>query len=121
MTTDSNHIDPTAYIEELLAQASPDLMCQMLTDFINHILSAQADSVCGADDTTVSPQRTNTRNGYRHRRLDTRVGSRDIAIPKLRQGAFFPEWLLERRTRTEPALTTVIATRYLKRAYPLGV
>lgn len=60
MTTDPNHIDPTAYIEELLAQASPDLMCRMLTDFINHILSAQADSVCGADDTTVSPQRTNT-------------------------------------------------------------
>ncbi|CAB0569062.1 IS256 family transposase [Corynebacterium diphtheriae] len=55
-----------------------------------------------------------TRNGYRHRRFDTRVDSRDIANPKLRQGAFFPDWLLERRTRTERALTTVIATCYLK-------
>ena len=100
MATDPHHIDPTAYLEELLTQASPDLMRQMLTDFINQILSAQADSVCGADYATVSPQRTNTRNGYRHRRLDTRVGSLDIAIPKLRSGAFFPEWLLERRTRT---------------------
>lgn len=114
MATNPHHIDPTAYLEELLTQASPDLMRQMLTDFINQILSAQADSVCGADYATVSPQRTNTRNGYRHRCLDTRVGSIDVAIPKLRHGAFFPDWLLERRTRTERALTTVIATCYLK-------
>ena len=54
MATDPHHIDPTAYLEELLTQASPDLMRQMLTDFINQILSAQADSVCGADYATVS-------------------------------------------------------------------
>ncbi|MER0081249.1 IS256 family transposase [Corynebacterium sp. KPL2861] len=114
MAANPHHIDPTAYLEELLTQAFPDLMRQMLTDFINQILSAQADTVCGADYATVSPQRTNTRNGYRHRPLDTRVGSIDVAIPKLRHGAFFPDWLLERRTRTERALTTVIATCYLK-------
>ncbi|MGZ7495533.1 IS256 family transposase [Corynebacterium sp. ZY180755] len=114
MAADPNHIDPTAYVEELLTQASPDLMRQMLTDFINQILSAQADTVCGADYATVSPDRTNTRNGYRHRQLDTRVGSIDVAIPKLRTGSFFPDWLLERRSRTERALTTVIATCYLK-------
>ncbi|SPJ39784.1 hypothetical protein CHUV2995_00568 [Corynebacterium diphtheriae subsp. lausannense] len=60
MATDPHHIDPIAYLEELLAQASPDLMRQMLTDFINQILSAQADTVCGADYATVSTQRTNT-------------------------------------------------------------
>ena len=114
MAADPHHIDPTAYLEELLTQASPDLMRQMLTDFINQILSAQADTVCGADYATVSAERTNTRNGYRHRQLDTRVGSIDVAIPKLRTGAFFPDWLLERRSRTERALTTVIATCYLK-------
>ena len=114
MAADPHHIDPTAYLEELLTQASPDLMRQMLTDFINQILSAQADTVCGADYATVSAERTNTRNGYRHRQLDTRVGSIDVAIPKLRTGAFFPDWLLERRSLTERALTTVIATCYLK-------
>lgn len=114
MAADPHHIDPTAYLEELLTQASPDLMRQMLTDFINQILSAQADTVCGADYATVSAERTNTRNGYRHRQLDTRVGSIDVAIPKLRTGAFFPDWLLERRSRTERALSTVIATCYLK-------
>lgn len=62
-----HHVDPTEYLEELLAQASPDLMRQMLGDFINQILFAQADSVCGADYATVSDSRTNSRNGYRHR------------------------------------------------------
>ena len=114
MAANPHHIDPTAYMEELLTQASPDLMRQMLTDFINQILSAQADTVCGADYATVSPQRTNTRNGYRHRDLDTRVGTIDVAVPKLRTGSFFPDWLLQRRTRAERALTTVIATCYLK-------
>lgn len=114
MTADPNHIDPTAYIEELLTQASPDLMRQMLADFINQILSAQADSVCGAEYATVSPDRINKRNGYRDRQLDTRVGSIDVAVSKLRTGAFFPDWFLERRSRTERALTTVIASCYLK-------
>ena len=96
MATTPHHIDPTAYLEELLTQASPDLMRQMLTDFINQILSAQADSVCGADYATVSPQRTNTRNGYRHRSLDTRVGSIDVAIPKLRHGTFLSRLALRK-------------------------
>ena len=62
-------------------------MRQMLGDFINQILSAQADTVCGADYGTVSDQRTNRRNGYRHRLLDTWVGTVDVAIPY--QGAAF--------------------------------
>ena len=107
-------IDPTTYLDELLAQASPDLMREMLQGFINQILSTQADQVCGADYATVSDARTNVRNGYRHRDLDTRVGTIDVAVPKLRTGSFFPDWLLERRTRAERALTTVIATCYLK-------
>lgn len=85
-----------------------------MRDFINQILSAQADTVCGADDGTTSNTRVNYRNGYRHRLLDTRVGTIDVAVLKLRTGSFFPDWLWKRRTRTERALTTVIATCYLK-------
>lgn len=114
MAADPNHIDPTAYLDELLTQASPDLMRDMLTKFINQILSSQADTICRAEYGTVSPERVNSRNGYRHRQLDTRVGSIDVAIPKLRSGSFFPDWLLERRSRSERALSTVIATCYLK-------
>ena len=60
-----------------------------------------------------SPERVNSRNGYRHRELDTRVGTIDVAIPKLRAGSYFPEWLLERRKRAEAALISVVATCYL--------
>ncbi|SMG40207.1 Transposase (or an inactivated derivative) [Corynebacterium pollutisoli] len=114
MAAGPHSIDPTTYLDDLLSQASPDLMRQMLQNFINQILSTQADQICGADYATTSESRTNVRNGYRHRDLDTRVGTIDVAVPKLRTGSFFPDWLLERRTRAERALTTVIATCYLK-------
>jgi transposase-like protein len=107
-------IDPSSYLDELLAQASPDLIREMLQGFINQILSTQADQVGGADYATTTASRTNVRNGYRHRDLDTRVGTIDVAVPKLRTGSFFPDWLLQRRIRAERALTTVIATCYLK-------
>ena len=86
--------------------------------------------MCGAEYGTRNPDRTNRRNGYRHRDLDTRVGTMDVAIPKLREGTFFPDWLLERRRRAEAALTTVVATCYLlgvstrrmdKLVQPLGI
>jgi len=48
----------------------------------------------------------NVRNGYRHRDFDTRAGTLDVAIPKLRSGSCFPDWLLERRRRAEAALTS---------------
>ncbi|ALE76828.1 transposase (plasmid) [Pseudonocardia sp. EC080625-04] len=76
-------------------------------------MSADADSVCGAAWGERSDARTNIRNGYRRREFDTRAGTIDVAIPKLRNGSYFPDWLLERRRRAERALTTVVATCYL--------
>jgi putative transposase len=112
MTVDAS-IDPARMLEEHLAQASPDLLRELLATFVNALLSAEADAVCGADYGAISPERTNRRNGYRHRDFDTRAGTLDLAIPKLRQGSYFPEWLLERRKRAERALTSVVATCYL--------
>ncbi len=106
-------IDPARFLDEQLAQASPDLMRDLLTTFVNALLSAQADAVCGAGYGERSPERVNSRNGYRHRDLDSRVGTLDVAVPKLRQGSLYPEWLLERRKRAERALTSVVATCYL--------
>ena len=111
--TANTSIDPAVFLHEQLAQASPDLMRELLGTFINALLSAQADSVCGAEYGTRSADRTNSRNGYRHRDLDTRAGTLDVAVPKLREGTFFPDWLLERHRRAEAALTTVVATCYL--------
>jgi putative transposase len=112
MTAPSS-IDPARFLHEQLAQASPDLLRQMLTTFIDALMSAEADAVCGAEYGARSPERTNTRNGYRHREFDTRAGTLEVAIPKLRSGSYFPDWLLERRRRAERALTTVVATCYL--------
>jgi putative transposase len=106
-------IDPARMLEEQLAQASPDLLRELLGTFINTLLSAEADVVCGAEYGTVSDERVNRRNGYRHRDFDTRAGTVDVAVPKLRQGSYFPDWLLERRKRAERALTSVVATCYL--------
>jgi putative transposase len=106
-------IDPARLLQEQLAQASPDLLRELLTTFVNTLMSADADAVCGAGYGQVSPERTNRRNGYRSREFDTRAGTIDLAIPKLRQGTYFPEWLLERRKRAERALTSVVATCYL--------
>lgn len=106
-------VDPAGLLGQALADASPDLMRELLQTMINALLSADADSVCGAEWNARTAERTNRRNGYRHRPLDTRVGTVDVAVPKLRSGSYFPEWLLERRRRAEAALTTVVATSYL--------
>ena len=111
--TASPSLDPARFLDEQLAQASPDLMRDLLSTFVNALLSAQADAVCGAGYGERSSERVNSRNGYRHRELDTRVGTLDVAVPKLRQGSLYPEWLLERRKRAERALTSVVATCYL--------
>jgi transposase-like protein len=106
-------INPAGLLDQALGDASPDLMRHLLTTVINALLSAEADQVCGAEYGVSSPERVNSRNGYRHRELDTRAGTIDVAIPKLRQGSYFPEWLLERRKRAEAALVSVVATCYL--------
>ena len=113
MTAPSSIDDPAEFLNQLLGQSSPDLLRQLLEGFVNTILSAQADQVCGAPYGARDTERTNRRNGYRHRDLDTRAGTIDVAIPKLREGSFFPDWLLARQRRSEQALISVVATCYL--------
>ena len=111
--TAAHIVDPARLLGEALAEASPDLMRDLLQTMINALLSADADAVVGAEYGRPTPSRVTQRNGYRHRDLDTRVGTIDVAIPKLRKGTYFPEWLLERRKRAETALITVVADCYL--------
>ena len=59
-------------------------------------------------------ERVNSRNGYRDRRWDTRVGTIDLNVPKLREGSYFPAWLLTHRRRAEQALASVIAQAYVE-------
>jgi transposase-like protein len=91
----------------------PDLLRELVQQTVNVLLSADADAACGAEYGERSPERVNQRNGYRERRWDTRAGTIDLRIPKLREGSYFPDWLLERRRRPEKALISVVADLYL--------
>lgn len=108
--TANTSIDPALFLHDQLESASPDVLRDLLTTFINALMGADADAQCGAPYGVPSPERTNQRNGYRHHDFDTRAGTVDVTIPKLRSGRY---WLLERRRRAERALTTVVATCYL--------
>ena len=106
-------IEPAELLEQHLQSASPDLLRQMIASLANAMMSAQADQACGAGWGERSDERTNRRNGYRAREWDTRAGTVELAVPKLREGSYFPDWLLNHRRRAEQALVTVVATAYL--------
>ena len=113
MTADPKSIDLPEFVAEHLRRAEPDLLRNLLQTFVEALMSAEVDAVCGADYGTRSSERMNSRNGYRAREWDTRAGTIEVAIPKLRSGSYFPDWLLERRKRAERAMVSVVATSYL--------
>jgi transposase-like protein len=102
-----------AMLREHLESASPDVLRAMVKTFADALMSAEADALCGAEYGERSSERTNSRNGYRQRDWDTRAGTVELAIPKLRTGSYFPDWLLQHRRRAEQALVSVVATSYL--------
>jgi putative transposase len=106
-------VNGTAGLQEQIAEASPDVLRTMVQAFAEALMSAEADTLCGAPYGARSEERVNSRNGYRSREWDTRAGTIDLAIPKLRHGSYFPDWLLQHRRRAEQALVSVVATSYL--------
>ena len=108
-----NTMEVAGWLRKQLEQASPDLLREMVQSFAEALLSAEADAICGAAYGERSAERVNTRNGYRPRPWDTRVGTIELALPKLRAGSYFPDWLLTPRRRAEQALVAVIADCYL--------
>jgi putative transposase len=110
---------PARSFEEILASASPDLLREMVRGFAQRMMDADVEVRCGAGYGQVSPDRVNSRNGYRQREWDTRAGTIELAIPKLRTGSYFPSFL-EHRRRAERALASVVATSYLLGSRPGG-
>jgi len=80
---------------------------------IQELMEAEVSAQVGAGRYERSPERVTQRNGYRVRPWDTRVGTLELQIPKLRQGSYFPSWL-EPRRRAEQALVAVIAEAYVQ-------
>jgi putative transposase len=106
-------IDALHWLREQVEHADGDLLREMVRSFAEALMSAEATALCNAGYGERTPDRTNARNGYRQRPWDTRVGTLEVAIPKLRKGSYFPDWLLEPRRRAERALVAVIAACYL--------
>ena len=79
-----------------------DFLREALRVLVEGIMDAEVSSRIGAEYGERSPERVTQRNGYRSRAWDTRVGTMELHIPKLREGSYFPS-LLEPRRRSERA------------------
>src|SRR5262245_19567114 len=97
----------------LVHQADADALRELLGAMVHALMNAEVDVLCGARHGERSSERVNQRNGYRPRQLDTRFGTLELSIPKVRQGSYFPEWLLDPRRRAERALVAVVAECYV--------
>ena len=109
-----DRVGSLSWLRKQIEDADTDLLREMVKAVAEVFMSAEASAVCGAPYRQPSTDRVNQRNGYRGRRWDTRVGTIDLAIPKLRKGSYFPDWLLEPRRRAERALMQVVTECYVR-------
>jgi len=109
-----DRVEGLGWLRKQVLEADRDLLAEMVKAMVEALMGAEADTRCGAAYGQSSPGRVNQRNGYRSRRWDTRVGSLELAIPKLRQGSYFPAWLLEPRRRSERCLVQVVVESYVR-------
>src|SRR5260370_16751732 len=86
---------------------------EMIGFAAERLMALESESLCGASHGERSADRRNQRNGYRDRDWETRAGSVELRIPKLRKGSYFPGFLEPRRT-AEKALTAVIQEAYIQ-------
>jgi putative transposase len=93
--------------------ADSDLLREMIQYVAQRMMEMDTESLCAAAYGERSPERLNSRNGYRERLWETRAGSVDLKIPKLRKGSYFPGFLEPRRT-AEKALAAVIQEAYIQ-------
>ena len=93
-------------------EVSVDFLREAASILAQRLMELEVSEQAGAGKYERSPERAAYRNGYRERRWDTRVGSLDLQIPKLREGSYLP-CLLEPRRRVEKALVAVIQEAYI--------
>ena len=94
--------------------ADIDVLRQMVQFMAQRLMELDVEARCGAGyDEKAPAARLNSRNGYRERSWDTRAGTVELKIPRLRRGSYFPEFLEPRRT-AEKALAAVIQEAYVQ-------
>lgn len=101
-------------LTELIEKGSQDeIVRELLSHVAERLMEFEIEQHTGAGHGERTPERSNSRNGYRDRLWETRVGSVDLRIPKLRRGSYFPPFLEPRRT-AEKALAAVIQEAYIQ-------
>ena len=113
-TVASTNMDALAWLRKHPDGDGDDLLREMVAEFAARLMAAEVDVLCGAGCRDACAARASSRNGYRDRRFDTRVGTIDLALSKLRGGSYFSDWLIEPRRRAEKALVSVVADCYLR-------
>jgi putative transposase len=98
--------------DKLLASEHADVLRESVAWMAAQLMEADVSGQIGAELGERTPDRVTHRNGYRSREWDTRVGSIQLAIPRLRQGSYFPSFL-EPRRRAEQALVAVVQEAYV--------
>jgi putative transposase len=93
--------------------AKDDVVRDLLAHIVQRVMDFEIEQRCGAEYGERTDDRNNSRNGYRDRLWETRTGSIDLRIPKLRRGSYFPGFLEPRRT-AEKALVAVVQEAYIQ-------
>ena len=100
-------------LSELLAKHDQgDLLRSIAEAVLQLMMEADVDGLIGAGRHERADGRTTWRNGHRDRTLDTRLGTLNLKVPKLRQGSYFPGFLEARKT-SEQALVAVIQEAWI--------
>src|SRR5215204_5225245 len=104
--------DRMALVDLLQKSGDGDFLRSVAEAVLQILMEADVEGLVGAARHERSPERLNYRNGYRDRVLDTRLGSLQLRVPKLRQGSYFPPFLEPRKT-SERALVAVIQEAWI--------
>ena len=99
--------DETALRELLAKGTDASVLCEMIGFAAERLMELEVGGRTGAAHSERNPDRLAQRNGYRERDWETRAGTVELRIPKLRRGCYFPSFL-EPRRMAEEALTAVI-------------
>src|SRR5580692_1106558 len=104
----------TMNLQTLLEKTTdPDFLREMIGFTAQRLMALEVETLTGAEPGARTPDRLNQRNGYRDRDWETRAGTVELRIPKLRKGSYFPAFL-EPRRMAEKALTAVIQEAYIQ-------
>jgi putative transposase len=110
----NRNVELMQLVGKALESEHGDVLRELLSDVIRQALDADVNALCNAEYGERSVDRSNSRNGYRSRPLETRLGSIDVEIPRVRKGSYYPNWLLQPRRRWEQAFVNVVSEAYVQ-------